>query len=68
MPTKRSNRNQEDRLNALQNELEMLEDELDTNELQQEELRGLANSLEDRIEAIKDELDAGYTGDDQDEE
>jgi predicted metal-dependent phosphoesterase TrpH len=49
----------EDRISALQFELEVLQDELDTNQLEQEELRGLQRGLEERIEVIEQQLDEG---------
>jgi hypothetical protein len=47
----------EEKVTALQQELENLRDELDSNLLDQEELRGIARGLEERIEVIENQLD-----------
>lgn len=47
----------EDKGAALQNELEMLQMELDANQLEQAELRGLERGLQERIEHIEYQLD-----------
>lgn len=61
----KNNRGTEEKVTALQFELEMLQDELDTNLLDQEELRGLQRGLEERIETIENQLDEnGVTVDD----
>ena len=51
----------EDRVSALQQELEILKDELDSNACQRDELQGIADSLEERIEVIEQQLDEGCT-------
>lgn len=61
MATKRTSRAAEEKRNALQNELEILQYELDANELEQDELRGVAESLIERIEVLEDQLEEGYT-------
>jgi predicted nucleic acid-binding Zn-ribbon protein len=65
MATTRSNRGTEAKYEALQNELEMLKDELDSNQLQQEELRGLERGLQERIEVLTEQLEErSYSDDD----
>jgi chromosome segregation ATPase len=47
----------QDKIDELQNELEMLKDELDSNDLEQATLRGLARGLHEDIERIEHELE-----------
>lgn len=56
---KNNARNTEDKVSALQNELESLQDELDANLLDQEELRSLERGLRERIEVLEQQLDGG---------
>lgn len=61
----KNNRGTEEKVSALQFELEVLQDELDINLLDQEELRGLQRGLEERIEVLEQQLDEGcVTSDD----
>jgi chromosome segregation ATPase len=50
-------RSSNDRVEELQNELDMLKDELDSNELEQETLRSLARGLEEQISKVEEELE-----------
>jgi len=47
----------EEKVAALQSELEDLQYDLDANQLEQEELRGLERGLRERIETIEAQLD-----------
>jgi len=65
---KRTSKNTAAKYEALQNELETLQDELDNNSLQQEELQGIAESLQQRIEVLEEQLEERSYSDEDNEE
>jgi vacuolar-type H+-ATPase subunit I/STV1 len=46
-----------DKVDELLNELEMIHDELDSNQLEQAGLRSLERGLKERLEKVQEELD-----------